>query len=82
MARKDLEGRLPIVYNGKSVEEWYRLYCEQIRVSDAAIKVLRASSKGDQNFINCLQGDDVDTVVLRRTLIKLGETLMEERSDD
>lgn len=29
MTRKDLEGRLPIVYNGKSVEEWYTLYCQQ-----------------------------------------------------
>ena len=28
MSRTDLEGRLPIVYNGKSVEEWYTLYCQ------------------------------------------------------
>ena len=27
--RADLEGRLPIVYNGKSAGEWYTLYCEE-----------------------------------------------------
>ena len=26
--RADLEGRLPIVYNGKSAKEWYTLYCQ------------------------------------------------------
>lgn len=35
MPRKDLEGRLPIVYAGKPVEEWYRLYCQAaLRVSE------------------------------------------------
>ena len=28
--REDLRGRLPIVYNGKSVEEWYSLYCQEV----------------------------------------------------
>jgi hypothetical protein len=28
--RADLEGRLPIVYNGKSAEEWYTLYCQLV----------------------------------------------------
>ena len=29
MNRDDLKGRLPIVYNGKTVEEWYSLFCQQ-----------------------------------------------------
>jgi hypothetical protein len=33
--RKDLHDRLPIVYAGKPVEEWYRLYCQAaLRVSE------------------------------------------------
>lgn len=29
--RPDLAGReLPIVYNGRSAEEWYSLYCESL----------------------------------------------------
>ena len=24
-----MTGKLPVVYNGRSVEEWYRLYCQE-----------------------------------------------------
>ncbi len=46
MARKDLEGRLPIVYMGKSVEEWYQLYTQQalkIQVLEEELDKLRAA---------------------------------------
>lgn len=39
--RKDLEGRLPIVYNGRSVEEWHTLYT-QLALSTAREKTIRA----------------------------------------
>ncbi len=39
--RKDLEVRLPIVYNGRSVEEWYTLYT-QLALSTARDKTIRA----------------------------------------
>ena len=29
MSRDDLKGRLPVVYNGKTVEEWYQLFCQE-----------------------------------------------------
>lgn len=28
--RTDLDDRLPIVYNGRSAEEWYHMYCKEI----------------------------------------------------
>ena len=40
MTRKDLEGRLPVVYNGKSAEEWYTLYCQLLLKSEAYIDAL------------------------------------------
>lgn len=39
--RKDLEVRLPIVYNGRSVEEWYTLYT-QLALTTAREKTIRA----------------------------------------
>lgn len=39
--RKDLEGRLPIVYNGRSVEEWHTLYT-QLALETAREKTIRA----------------------------------------
>lgn len=39
--RKDLEGRLPIVYNGRSAAEWYTLYT-QIALQTAREKTIRA----------------------------------------
>lgn len=39
--RTDLEGRLPIVYNGRSVEEWYTLYT-QLALATAREKTIRA----------------------------------------
>lgn len=39
--RKDLEGRLPIVYNGRSVEEWYTLYT-QLALATTREKTVRA----------------------------------------
>lgn len=39
--RKDLEGRLPIVYNGRSVEEWHTLYT-QLALATAREKTIRA----------------------------------------
>lgn len=38
--RADLEGRLPIVYNGKSVEEWYSLYCQEAMRADRLQKAV------------------------------------------
>lgn len=43
MPRADLAGRLPIVYCGKPVEEWYSLYCQaSAKVND----LLAAESAG------------------------------------
>lgn len=39
--RKDLEGLLPAVYNGRSVEEWYTLYT-QLALTTAREKTKRA----------------------------------------
>lgn len=64
MARTDLEGRLPIVYNGKPVEEWYRLYCSeaaahnltkyQLAQAKREIESLRAGGRS----VRDIQGDD------------------------
>lgn len=49
--RTDLEGRLPIVYNGKSAEEWYRLYCQQVLLTDRLLKRKGAHSMGVQIYL-------------------------------
>lgn len=43
MSRTDLDGRLPIVYNGKSVEEWYNLYWAASAETAKLKRHLRAS---------------------------------------
>lgn len=43
--RSDLEGRLPIVYNGRSVEEWYRAYCDETAKTRKLIEVLESIVK-------------------------------------
>ena len=41
--RYDLEGRLPVVYSGKSIEEWYSLFCQEtLRLHKATILLKRA----------------------------------------
>ena len=45
MARTDLEGRLPIVYNGRSVEEWYKAYCAEALQNRKLIEALKAIVK-------------------------------------
>lgn len=41
--RHDLEGRLPVVYSGKSIEEWYSLFCQEtLRLHKATILLKRA----------------------------------------
>jgi hypothetical protein len=37
--RSDLKGCLPVVYNGKSAEEWYALYCQLVLKYDELRKV-------------------------------------------
>ena len=43
--RSDLEGRLPIVYNGRSVEEWHRDYCQETAKTRKLIEALEAIVK-------------------------------------
>lgn len=67
MSRKDLEGRLPVVYNGKAVEEWYQLFCStakernmlrlQLQHAKERIKVLEAKLRGEKS-VRDIQGDD------------------------
>jgi hypothetical protein len=44
--RCDLEGRLPLVYCGKPVEEWYSMYCQAVLRLDRAEKLLRRAYDG------------------------------------
>ena len=49
--RADLEGRLPIVYNGKSAEEWYTLYCQEVLRVDRLRKELGAVIVADDTSL-------------------------------
>ena len=40
-----------------------------------ATDVVRASARGDQQFISCLRGDEEETVKLRLAIVSLGEAL-------
>lgn len=46
--RRDLEGRLPVVYCGKSVEEWYSLFCQTVLKLDNAQRLLQRAYDGMQ----------------------------------
>lgn len=39
--RCDLEGRLPVVYCGKSAEEWYSMFCQTVLKLDKAQSLLQ-----------------------------------------
>ena len=45
--RDDIKSRLPIVYNGKSVEEWYTLYCQQ---SARTAELIEAAREAEQRI--------------------------------
>ena len=45
---------------------------------DAAIKVVRASAIGDQNFIPCLMDNDEKTIRLRLAIYELAQVITEE----
>lgn len=71
MPRKDLEGRLPVVYNGRSVEEWYSMYCHeasthnttkyQLAQAKRELESLRARLNGARS-VRDIQGDDCVSV--------------------
>jgi hypothetical protein len=44
--RSDLVGRLPVVYCGKPVEEWYSLYCQAVLRLHKAETLLQAAYAG------------------------------------
>jgi hypothetical protein len=44
--RLDLQGRLPVVYCGKSVEEWYSLFCQTALRLDKAHRLLQRAYDG------------------------------------
>lgn len=44
--RSDLVGRLPVVYCGKPVEEWYSLYCQAALRLQKAEALLKAAYDG------------------------------------
>lgn len=75
--RTDLDG-LAIYYNGKTPEQWYSLYCQQLKIEDAATAVLHAASRGDQQFVDCLRGDGEDRAKLRYALADLHDALRKD----
>ena len=68
--RSDLEGRLPIVYNGKSAEEWYTLYCQETLRNRLVEKVATVVIEAAEN--ETLRGYTVpfreQIIVLRKVL--------------
>ena len=44
--RHDLEGYVPVVYNGKTAAEWYSLYCSVVLRLSKAQRLLKSSYDG------------------------------------
>jgi Lar family restriction alleviation protein len=72
--RHDLEGRLPVVYCGKPVEEWYSQYCQAVMKLSRLQSVAKATAalldaiEGVQDWSGTEVGDRID---------KLGDALKE-----
>jgi len=45
-SRHDLEGRLPVVFCGKSITEWYSLYCRSVLRLAESDRLLRRAYDG------------------------------------
>lgn len=60
--RSDLEGRLPVVYNGRPVEEWYRLCCQQSMRLDRLLSAAKAVVELEFHRANADGGEPYDPI--------------------
>ena len=77
---KGMIGECEICGRSKSVTEthnynWLKAGWQQMALQAFAFDVVRSASIGDQNFIECLRGEDEATKHLRLAIVSLAEVL-------